>query len=61
MQSQDPSAENRQEFEAALGALVRAAERAEVEVNEAHDVAAHGWGRWEVEISRVGHESEQAP
>jgi len=58
MQPRNQSAEDQQEFEAALGALVRAAERADVEVADAHDISATGGGRWEVQISRVAHERD---
>ncbi|WP_436925494.1 hypothetical protein [Halosimplex amylolyticum] len=53
MQSRNAMAENRQEFEAALGALVRSAERAGVDLDDPHAVVADGLGCWEIEISRV--------
>lgn len=53
MSSPTPLAEDRQEFERTLGALVRAAERADVDVRTADEIAAAGEGHWEVEITRV--------
>ncbi|WP_123535458.1 hypothetical protein [Halosimplex salinum] len=62
MQSRNPTTENRQEFEAALGALVRSAERAGVDLDDSQAVAADGLGRWEIDISRVrDDELERSP
>lgn len=57
MQSQELRTADQQEFEARLGALVRAAERAGVDLQRVNDVAANGSGHWEISINRV----ESAP
>jgi len=53
MSSQTPIAENQQEFKRVLSALIRTAERADVDVCQTQDIVADGGGHWQVEITRV--------
>jgi hypothetical protein len=53
MSSQTPLAEDRQEFEQVLGALLRTADRADVDVCLTDSVAADGNSYWEIDIRRV--------
>jgi|GEM_PF-2862813 len=53
MSSPTLAAEDQQEFERVLGALVRSADRADVDVSQTRNIVADDGGYWEVDFSRV--------